>query len=108
MVEAVETIDGWYSLHDVRKIHLISWKNTSQETRDKAIQEFQSLYDELNQVEAEEKGSHVMYQVIGQDADLIFMFLRPTIEELTDLETKLHKSILGEFLIPTYSHLSVM
>src|SRR5690625_7508950 len=81
MVEAVETIDGWYSLHDLRKIDWVSWKNTSQETRDKAIQEFQSLYDEWNQVEAEEKGSQVMYQVIGQDADLIFMFLRPTRSE---------------------------
>jgi len=108
MVEAVETIDGWYSLHDLRKIDWVLWKNTSQETRDKAIQEFHSLYDEWNQVEAKEKGSQVMYQVIGQDADLIFMFLRPTMEELADLETKLNKSILGEFLIPTYSHLSVM
>src|SRR5699024_12622157 len=36
------------------------------------------------------------------------MFLRPTMEELADLETKLNKSILGEFLTPTYSHLSVM
>jgi len=108
MVEAVETIDGWYSLHDLRKIDWVLWKNASQEIRDKAMQEFQSLYDEWNQVEAEEKGSQVMYQVIGQDADLIFMFLRPTMEELADLETKLNKSILSEFLIPTYSHLSVM
>src|SRR5699024_57486 len=108
MVEAVETIDGWYSLHDLRKIDWVLWKNTFQEISDKEMQEFQSLYEEWNQIEAEEKGSQLMYQVIGQDAELIFMFLRPTMEELADLATKLNKSILGEFLIPTYSHLSVM
>src|SRR5690625_5313720 len=89
MVEAVETIDGWYSLHDLRKIDWVLWKNTSQETRDKAIQEFHSLYDEWNQVEAKEKGSQVMYQVIGQDADLIFMFLRSE-EHTSELQSRGH------------------
>ena len=29
MVEAVETMDGWYSLHDLRKIDWTSWKLAS-------------------------------------------------------------------------------
>src|SRR5699024_3906303 len=107
-VEAVETIDGWYSLHDLRSIDWASWKNASQEVRDRAIKEFHALYTEWNKVETDGNGSQVMYQVVGQDADLMFMFVRPTMEELADIETTLNKTILGEFLLPTYSHLSVI
>src|SRR5690625_7146688 len=46
--------------------------------------------------------------MIDYDAVLIYIFLSTTMEELTYLETKLNKSILGEVLIPTYSRLSVM
>lgn len=107
-VEAVETLDGWYSLHDLRLIDWNAWKKASKKVRQTAIKEFHQLYAKWNKTEANHKGSQVMYQVIGQDADLMFMFLRPTMEELAELETTLNKSILGEFLIPAYSHLSVI
>lgn len=107
-VEAVETIDGWYSLNDLRSIDWKAWKNASKEVREAAIEEFHLLYAQWEKVEADEKGSQVMHQIIGQDADLMFMFLRPTMEEIAALETTINKSKLGEFLIPAYSHLSVI
>src|SRR5699024_3093824 len=50
----------------------------------------------------------VMYQAIGQQADRMFMFLRPTMEELANVETAFNKSKLAELLRPAYSHLSVI
>lgn len=108
MVEAVETMDGWYSLHDLRTIDWASWKNASSDTRHAAIKEFEALLTKWEDVEERKEGSHVMYKVAGQKADLIFMFLRPTMEEITDLETEFNKSTLADFLIPTYSHVSVI
>jgi chlorite dismutase len=108
MVEAVETMDGWYSLHDLRVIDWTSWKMISSEERQAAIKEFEDLLSKSEAVEEAENGSHVMYQVVGQKADLMFMFLRPTMEELAELETAFNKTKLAEFLIPTYSYVSVV
>jgi len=108
MVEAVETMDGWYSLHDMRSIDWKAWKKATPSERDKAIQELKQILNSLEQVEDEEKGSHAFYQVIGQKADLMFMLLRPTMEELTKIETKINKSAMGDYLIPKYSYVSVI
>lgn len=108
MVEPVETMDGWYSLHDLRTIDWVSWKQASSEERQAAIEEFQALLTKWEEVEEKKEGSHVMYQVIGQKADLMFMFLRPTVEELAELETEFNKTAFAEYLIPAYSHFSVI
>lgn len=108
MVEAVETMDGWYSLHDLRTIDWTSWSLASDEARKEAREEFENLLTKWEAVEEQSNGSHVMYKVIGQKADLMFMFLRPTIEELSDLETELNKSKFAAYLVPAYSHVSVV
>lgn len=108
MVEAVETFDGWYSLHDLRSIDWLAWKFAPEAERQEALVDFNHLLEKWEQVENNKAGSHAFYKVIGQKADLIFMFLRPTIEELSDLETELNKSKMGDFLIPAHSHFSVI
>lgn len=108
MVEAVETMDGWYALHDMRSIDWKAWKRATPSERAQALNEFKQILQSLEDVEKEEKGSHVLYQVIGQKADLMLITLRPTMEELTDIENKLNKSAIGDYLIPTYSYFSVI
>jgi len=108
MVEPVETMDGWYCLHDMRSVDWNAWKEATNDERQSAISEFKRLLTTWEDVEKAEKGSHVLYQVVGQKADLMFMLLRPTVEELTEMETALNKSALGKFLLPTHSHFSVI
>ncbi|MFD1036903.1 hydrogen peroxide-dependent heme synthase [Virgibacillus byunsanensis] len=108
MVEAVETMDGWYCLHDMRTIDWTSWKLATSEERQAAIDEFNNLLTKWEAVEEAENGSHVMYKVIGQKADLMFMFLRPTMDELVDLETTFNKSAFADFLLPAHSYVSVV
>lgn len=108
MVEAVETMDGWYSLHDMRSIDWKAWKKATPSEREKAIQELKQILDSFEQVENEEKGSHAFYQVVGQKADIMLMLLRPTMEELTKIETEINKSAMGDYLIPKYSYVSVI
>src|SRR5699024_2067111 len=108
MVEAVKTFDGWYSLHDLRTVDWVSWKMASEEERQDAIAEFNDLLSKWEKVEEDKKGSHAFYNIIGQKADFIFMFLRPTTEELTEIETEINKSKLGDYLIPAHSYFSVV
>lgn len=108
MVEAVETMDGWYTLHDLRTINWTKWKHASVETRKQAISEFKELLSSWENVEDANNGSHCVYQIIGQQADIMFMILRPTMDELITVETAFNKSTLAEFLVPTYSYISVV
>lgn len=108
LVEAVETMDGWYVLHDLRRIDWKSWKSASEEQRQKALEDFQQIIAKWNDVETRSEGSQAIYQGIGHKVDLMFMFLRPTMEGLTEIETEIDKSILGDFLIPSYSYFSIV
>ncbi|WAA09622.1 hydrogen peroxide-dependent heme synthase [Fervidibacillus albus] len=108
MGEPVKTLDGWYTLHDFRSIDWPNWKSISEEERRSALDEFFHILDGWNRTTEEEKGSHVISTVVGQKADIMFMILRPTMEELNEIETELNKSKLAEYLIPAYSHVSVV
>jgi chlorite dismutase len=63
---------------------------------------------EWSSVEEQKNGSTGTYTVVGQKADLLFLNLRPTLEQLGELETALNKTRLAEFLIPSYSYVSVV
>src|SRR5699024_704667 len=61
-----------------------------------------------DKVEEEKNGSHCLYHMVGQQADIMLMILRPTMDELAAVETAFNKSLLAEYLVPTYSHVSVV
>ena len=104
MNEAAQTLDGWYSLHDLRAMDWAAWKTLSSDERQAAIHEFLHFLEKLGKSE----GSHALYTIIGQKADFILMLLRPTMDELNELETEFNKLKLAEYTIPTYSYVSVV
>lgn len=106
--QAVETMDGWYCLHDFRSIDWPSWKQASPEERAEAVKELVDLLAKWEAVEEKKEGSHAFYQIVGQKADLMFMILRPTMNELGDFETELSKLKIGDYLLPAYSYVSVV
>lgn len=108
MPEAVETLDGWYCLHDLRSINWTAWKKASSDERESAIHEFNQLLEKWNQTEKNKEGSHALYTIVGQKADLIMMILRPTMDELNEIETEFNKTKLAEYTVPTYSYVSVV
>nr|WP_187445795.1 hydrogen peroxide-dependent heme synthase [Bacillus infantis] len=108
MTEAAQTLDGWYCLHDFRTMDWTTWKMTPKEERDAAIQEFMGLVDKWNSVQSEKNGSHALYTVVGQKADFMMMILRPTMEELNEIENEFNKSKLAEYTIPAHSYVSVV
>jgi len=108
MSEAAKTLDGWYCLHDFRAVDWTTWKLIPAEEREAAISEFQGLLDKWNTTQEEKKGSHALYTIVGQKADFMMMILRPTMEELNEIETEFNKSKLAEFTVPAHSYISVV
>ncbi|GAE92563.1 hemoprotein HemQ [Gracilibacillus boraciitolerans JCM 21714] len=108
MPEAVETMDGWYCLHDLRKIDWTKWKKASEEERKQAVEELQTMLREWEDVAENRDGSHAFYSIMGQKADFILMILRPTIQELSEIELRFNKSTFAEFTTPSYSYVSVV
>ncbi|GGE28876.1 putative heme-dependent peroxidase YwfI [Pullulanibacillus camelliae] len=108
MNQAAETLDGWYCLHEFRSIDWPAWKRLSSSEREKAIQEFNHFLDKCEATMTEKKGSHAFYSIAGQKADFVLMLLRPTMDELVELENAFNKTRLADYTIPTYSYVSVV
>lgn len=108
MSETVQTLEGWYVLHDFRSIDWVSWKSASVEEREQALAELTQLYQQWQHTEEEKLGSFAVYSIVGHKADLVFMHLRPTLQELHALETSFNKTTFAAFTIPTYSYVSVV
>ncbi|CQR46124.1 putative heme peroxidase [Paraliobacillus sp. PM-2] len=108
MAEAVETMDGWYCLHDLRKIDWQAWKQATASQRDAAITEFQELLTKWDVIDEEKNGSHAVYSILGHKADLILMVLRPTLKELQEVELSFNKTALASFTKQTYSYVSIV
>ncbi|TMV45901.1 heme-dependent peroxidase [Paenibacillus mesophilus] len=108
MSEAVQTLEGWYALHDFRAIDWNAWKRASAEERAKAEDELYTLLAQWNEIEQQKQGSTAFYSVVGQKADLVFMHLRETLDELNELENAFNKTTFAQYTIPVYSYVSVV
>lgn len=108
MNEAAITLDGWYALHDLRTMDWNSWKLISEEERQTIVEEFQTFLKKLQKSHDDKTGSHAFYTVLGQKADFILMILRPTIDELQELEIEFNKLAIADFTLPAYSYVSVV
>lgn len=108
MSEAAQTLEGWYALHDFRSIDWTSWKHISEKDRQTAEEEYRILVQKWNQSEIEKTGSTAIYSIVGQKADLAFMHLRESLEELNDVENEFNKTVLAQHTYPVYSYVSIV
>ncbi|WP_313236932.1 hydrogen peroxide-dependent heme synthase [Sporosarcina ureae] len=108
MNEAAITLDGWYVLHDFRTMDWASWKLISKEERQAAVNEFLTFLERMQEADDAKTGSHAFYTVVGQKADFMLMTLRPTMDELHQLEAEFNKLTIADYTIPAYSYVSVV
>jgi peroxiredoxin len=108
MNQAVQTLDGWYTLHDLRSIDWAAWKAADPAEREQAVDELLALTESFAAVETAKTGAYGQYSVIGQKADLMFIHMRPTVEELNEAETRFNKTRFADFTVPAYTFLSVV
>lgn len=108
MSQAAETLDGWYSLHLLYTIDWPTLRLVPNEDRQEIVKEFQDFLEKLGSVREHHNGDHVLYNVTGQKADILLWVLRPEMQELNAIELALNKLRIADYLIPTYSYVSVI
>ncbi|POB09119.1 hydrogen peroxide-dependent heme synthase [Sulfobacillus sp. hq2] len=108
MPDPIETVEGWYALHDFRQIDRTVWAKWSPEEQKESLAEFRQILTYWNQVEDTRQGSTGSYQIIGHKADLLFLNMRPSMDELAEIELAVDQSRLGQVLRKPYSYFSVV
>jgi peroxiredoxin len=108
MSEVLQTLEGWYALHDFRLIDWNSWIAATPAQRKQASEELGSFLQAWQQKENDKLGSTAVYSIVGQKADFVFMHMRETLEELNELENTFNKSAFAAFTIPVYSYVSIV
>ena len=107
MAQAPETLEGWYVLHDLRRIDWRAWQALSREERTTISEETARLLQLQLSVNHSGDGSSALYEIIGHRADLLLLHLRPTMDELLTLEQQVNKSPLAQVSERTYSFFSM-
>lgn len=108
MSEAAETLDGWYSLHLFYAVDWTTLRLVPKDERREIINEFTSFLRDTATVRSAKEGDQAIYNITGQKADLLLWFLRPEMKELNFIENNLNKLRMSDYLIPTYSYVSVI
>ena len=60
MSEAPQTLDGWYILHDFRKMDWAAWRELSDDERKAAIDELFTFLDEWEKVKSNREGEFTL------------------------------------------------
>jgi peroxiredoxin len=108
MSEAAQTLDGWYALHDFRTVDWTAWNDAAPAQREEALNGLLQMINQWEAVEERKEGSLALYAVVGQKADLVFMHLRETLEELSAVENAFNRSAFARFTKKEYSYVSVV
>jgi len=108
MSEAALTLEGWYALHDFRSIDWTAWRLADESERAKALEELNTFLKDWSNTEEQKQGSTAVYSIVGQKADFVFMHLRETLEELSEIETAFNKTSFASFTYPVYSYVSIV
>ncbi len=104
-IEAPQTLEGWYILHDVYSVDWEKWRALAPADRESITADATRwLTDEAGC----EKGDSVLYSVLTQKGDLMFVHYRESPDVLNRVELSLRQSRLFDFLVPTYSYFSVI
>lgn len=108
MSQAPQTIEGWYALHDMRRIDWAAWKKLDQEERRAIVQEAAGFLARCERAEDAAEGGSATYVVAGHKADLLMLHLRPTLDDLVRVELAFHTTRLADFTERAHSYTSVI
>jgi peroxiredoxin len=100
----VELLHGWYSLHDFRHFDRERFQKASGDERRAFKQALMGYWENNERIDNERQGSFAVYEIVGHKADLLFLNLRPTLEDLTLVKRQMATWELGSTLKPSYSY----
>jgi hydrogen peroxide-dependent heme synthase len=107
MPEPPQTLEGWYALHDFRRVDWPRWKTLAAEERVAATQEAAAFLEAAAVPQDAPEGASALYSILGHKADLMFLHLRPTLDDLNALERGFARTRLADFAPAAYSYVSI-
>lgn len=107
MAEAPGTLEGWYVLHDFRRIDWAALQRLPAEELQAVMEEAVAFFQEAEAAKDAPEGASALYNIIGHKADLMILHLRPTMDELCALERRFNRTRLAAFTTQPYSYFSV-
>jgi len=100
------TLEGAAVLHQMMRFRWRAWRALSDEARAAVLQEASAA---LAAMELPSDGCQsAVFSVLGHKADLLFLHLRRSFDELNQAELALARLRLGDYLIPAGSYVSVI
>ncbi|MBS3760320.1 heme-binding protein [Halodesulfurarchaeum sp.] len=104
MADPPPTDEGWFVLHDFRRIDWPAWEDTpkaQQEAATEAAVEF------LETTGEGQEGETAVFTITGQEADLLTIHLRPTLDAIERAERQFNRTPFGRFAAQSRSFVSV-
>jgi chlorite dismutase/heme-degrading monooxygenase HmoA len=101
------TDEGWYALHDFRRIDWDARREAPERECDRAIEDGIDHLESHLAVEDAEEGSSALYSVLGHKADFLVLHLRPTTADLGAIERRFENTDFARFTERTTSFVSV-
>jgi len=107
MREPPQTDEGWYVLHDFRRIDWSAWRDAPERERDLAVEEGVEYLETHESVDDADDGASAVFAMVGHKADLLIVHLRPTLDALSTAERRFDRTALGSFTEQSTSYVSV-
>ncbi|MFB6233618.1 MAG: heme-binding protein, partial [Haloarculaceae archaeon] len=101
------TEEGWYALHDFRRVDWDAWRDTPHRERERALSEAVAHLESTLAVEDAAEGASALYSVLGHEADFLVLHLRPSTADIGALERRFETTEFARFTDRTSSFVSV-
>ena len=107
--EPPRTEEGWYVLHDLRRIDWDAWQEAPDHERERALEsgvDYLREHEALADVDGED-GASATFSVIGHKADLMVLHLRPSTADIDRAERRFEATPFAGFTEQVSSYVSV-
>ena len=105
--EPPATEEGWYALHDLRRIDWDAWRAAPERERERALEEAVEFLEAHEALEDSDEGGTAVFSVLGHKADLMVLHLRPTTAQLDRAERAFEQTAFAEYTERATSYVSV-
>ncbi|MBX5468088.1 MAG: heme-dependent peroxidase [Firmicutes bacterium] len=107
MSEPVDTLEGWYVLHDFRRLNWPAWQGLGSEARATAEAAWRQWWQQEGPQRSAEAGSSAAFAIVGHKADVMFLHFRRRLDDLYEVEHGLDR-VGRQLWEQVWSYLSVV
>jgi len=104
MAEPRDKAEGWYLLHDLRNFDWGGWNSADERTKERAVG---GAVEYVKEVSDPEEGDTAVFGVVGDEADLMMVHVRPKIEGVDAARRRFERTAFADFTDVSESYISV-